>query len=112
MIPDSHRARSSLVRTARFDCNRKLAALRPGWRATAVVLFACALAACGQTADQRRASIYELRADPTEENIARIRGLLSDPDRDVRATAMNTLVGLRQPDDVLSRYDQVLFKCF
>lgn len=97
MIPDFHRADDFLVRTARSDCNRKLGGRRSGGAAL-TLLLACALAACGQTAEERRVSIYELRADPTEENIARIRGMLSDPDRDVRATALNTLVGMRQPD--------------
>jgi len=57
-----------------------------------------ALFHCGQTAEQRRGSIYDLRADPTEDHVRRIREYLSDPHPDVRATALNTLVGLRVPD--------------
>jgi len=53
---------------------------------------------CSQTADERRASIYELQADPTEENRTRIRALLEDEDRDVRATALNALVSLDASD--------------
>ena len=53
---------------------------------------------CSQTPEQRRASIYEIVKDPTEENQQRIRDMLSDPDRDVRATALNMMVTLGAPD--------------
>jgi HEAT repeat protein len=48
--------------------------------------------------DERRAAIYELKADPTEANVLQIRAWLADPDRDVRATALNGLVGLQVDD--------------
>jgi HEAT repeat protein len=57
-----------------------------------------AMTACGLTTDERRTSIYELKSQPTEENIEKIRGWLDDPDRDVRATALNAMVGLAVPD--------------
>jgi HEAT repeat protein len=63
-----------------------------------LLLCGVLVSACAPSAEERRASIYELRADPTEENILEIRELLRDPDRYVRATAMNTLVWLNPPD--------------
>jgi HEAT repeat protein len=53
---------------------------------------------CEPSAEARRGSIYDLRRDPTVENIAKIRGMLTDPDRDIRATALNTLVGMQVDD--------------
>ena len=61
------------------------------------VLLLCCLH-CDRTTEQRRASVYELSNDPTEENLRQLRDMLSDPDRDVRATALNALVGLEPPD--------------
>ncbi len=54
--------------------------------------------ACGSRSDERRLSIYELKSQPTEKNVAQIRAWLSDDDRDVRATALNALIGLDVPD--------------
>jgi len=60
--------------------------------------------ACIKTAAERRASIYDLRDDPTEKHVQAIRNYTNDPDRNVRATALNVLVGLEVPDAVaLSR---------
>jgi HEAT repeat protein len=56
------------------------------------------IAGCGSGSEQRRASIYELERHPTEESILRVRAMLDDPDRDVRATALNALVGLELAD--------------
>jgi HEAT repeat protein len=53
---------------------------------------------CGGSSEERRVAIYDLQADPTPANIQRIRALLDDPDPEVRATALNTLVGLDVPD--------------
>jgi len=53
---------------------------------------------CAQTENQRIGSIYELKSDPTEENILEIRSMLDDPEGGVRATALNALVGLEVPD--------------
>jgi HEAT repeat protein len=65
----------------------------------AITLLVCLLAVhCGTRPEDRRLSIYELKREPTEENVRRIRNLLSDPDRDVRATALNALVGLAVPE--------------
>lgn len=58
------------------------------------------LAACGGDAEQRRGSIYELQAEPTPANIERIRELLQDPERDVRATALHALIGLGVDDSI------------
>jgi HEAT repeat protein len=55
---------------------------------------------CEQSPAQRRTSIYELQANPTEKNIQKLRGYLEDSNRDVRATALNVLVGLEVPDAV------------
>jgi len=60
-----------------------------------IPLMACLLVVhCGTRPEERRLSIYELKSEPTEENVARIRALFDDTDRDVRATALNALVGL------------------
>jgi len=61
-------------------------------------LAVVAFSGCGTRPDERRRSIYELRSAPTAENVGKIRGLIADPDRDVRATALNALVGLGVPD--------------
>jgi hypothetical protein len=42
--------------------------------------------------------IYRWSAEPTRENLERIREKLDDPDRDVRVTALFTLVGAGVPD--------------
>lgn len=60
---------------------------------TTVVQFGCA-----KSPEERRGSIYDLRRDPTPANVAKIRDMLGDPDRDIRATALNTLVGMDVPD--------------
>jgi len=54
--------------------------------------------ACTNDRNERISSIYALKADPTPENVEQIRALGTDPDRDVRATALNALVGLRVDD--------------
>ena len=64
-----------------------------------VVIALCSVA-CIKTAAERRASIYDLRDDPTEKHIQAIRDYLDDTDRNVRATALNVLVGLEVPDSV------------
>jgi HEAT repeat protein len=53
---------------------------------------------CGQDTKARIAAIYEAKADPTDENLLMIREMLEDPDHDVRATALNALVGLGVAD--------------
>jgi len=64
----------------------------------ALLALAGAQFGCGPSAEERRGSIYELRRDPTPENVAKIRKMLTDPDRDIRATALNTLVGMKVAD--------------
>jgi HEAT repeat protein len=68
-----------------------------------VPLFVCLVvglvaSGCSPPPEERRLAIYELKAEPTEENVEQIRALLDDPDRDVRATALNALVGLAVSD--------------
>jgi len=64
-----------------------------------IPLLACLLALhCGTRPEERRLSIYDLKSEPTEENVQRIRELFDDTDRDVRATALNALVGLGLED--------------
>lgn len=58
----------------------------------------CGAVHCGHDQNERRNSIYELQARPTEENLQRIRALLTDPDRDTRATALTALVGSHAAD--------------
>ena len=62
------------------------------------VVAALLVVACGEDPTTRREHIYDLKRKPTEENVARIRTLLLDEDRDVRATALNALVGLEVVD--------------
>jgi len=57
-----------------------------------------ATTACGPTTDERRSAIYDLKSQPTTENIETIRSWLEDPDRDVRATALNAMIGLAVAD--------------
>jgi len=70
------------------------------WRETVVILGTVAFlaAGCAHDPEERRGSIYEWKANPTAENVARIRALLEDVDRDVRATALNVLVTLDVED--------------
>lgn len=63
-----------------------------------LVLAALAFAGCDATPERRRASIYELKADPTAANLTKIRALLTDGDRDVRATALHALADRGVPD--------------
>src|SRR6185295_17839309 len=59
-----------------------------------LLLLGLAVSGCAPGAEQRRAAVYALRAEPSEKNIGRLRELLADPDRDVRATALTLLVEL------------------
>lgn len=63
-----------------------------------LILGGSLAAGCVESPEQRRGSIYRWKAEPTEENVAKIRAHLADADRDVRATALNVLVSLRVPD--------------
>lgn len=73
---------------------------RPACRGLLAILAVACLATvhCGPRPEERRLSIYDLKSDPTQENVQLIRDLLHDADRDVRATALNALVGLDTPD--------------
>ncbi|HXV77074.1 MAG TPA: HEAT repeat domain-containing protein [Candidatus Polarisedimenticolaceae bacterium] len=56
------------------------------------------LVACQENRNEKISAIYDLKAQPTTENVERIRELLAAPDRDVRATALNALVTLGVDD--------------
>ncbi len=65
----------------------------PVVRTTVLVISAgLLLAGCSQDPTSRIENIYALQADPTEENLGRVRGELDNPDGDVRATALHVLV--------------------
>ena len=65
----------------------------------ALPAFLCLVALhCGSHPAERRGSIYSLKSDPTEDNVRQIRDWLDDPNRDVRATALNALVELEVAD--------------
>jgi HEAT repeat protein len=66
--------------------------------AVALLSALSVLAGCSDDPEQRRGAIYRWKADPTPEHVAKIRELLDDGDRDVRATALNVLVSLRVDD--------------
>lgn len=63
-----------------------------------VLLTLCCALGCSDDVPQRIHTIYDLKTDPTAENRLRIRDMLDDPDRDVRATAIHALVQLAEPD--------------
>ena len=77
---------------------RSSAICSPRPREIPPTLLLLAVVGCSGAPQERRWDIYELAADPTPENVARIREMLEDPDRDIRATALNKLVGLKVPD--------------
>lgn len=64
----------------------------------ALCLLLLGISACSEDVPGRVESVYELKLDPTEKNRSRIRDLLADPSHDVRATALNALVSLEEPD--------------
>jgi len=53
---------------------------------------------CVDSTTERIAEIYELKMDPTPENLATLRELLNEKDRDLRVTALNSLVTLDVDD--------------
>jgi HEAT repeat protein len=71
------------------------------WRSlgsAALVMMILLTAGCMQDPQEKIDRIYSAKAEPSEENLTRIRAYLEDPDRDVRATAINALVTLDVPD--------------
>jgi len=62
------------------------------------VVALAALSACSSDKNEKISTIYEMKARPTDRNKDAIRERLTDPDRDVRATALNALVTLGVPD--------------
>lgn len=69
-----------------------------GQRFLALTLAAPLLGGCADSGAERRAEIYELRDRPGASAVSEIREHLTDADRDVRATALNVLVGLGVED--------------
>jgi HEAT repeat protein len=69
-----------------------------GFRVFMLLVVGLATVGCVQDTNDRIGSIYEAKADPTEENILKIRESLDDPEGGVRATAINALVGIGVPD--------------
>jgi HEAT repeat protein len=57
-----------------------------------------AFCGCSKDTDEVIGSIYEWKRNPSARNVEKIRGLLDDPDPDIRATAMNSLITLPVPD--------------
>lgn len=53
---------------------------------------------CSETKTEKIAAIYELKMDPSPENLAALRQILEDEDRDLRVTALNSLVTLGVED--------------
>ncbi|MDX1387915.1 MAG: HEAT repeat domain-containing protein, partial [Acidobacteriota bacterium] len=73
--------------------------LRCGGRFVAgVVIAAVVFAGCRESAEDRRATIYELKRNPDPDNIELIRGFLDDDDRDIRAMALFALFDLGTDD--------------
>lgn len=67
-----------------------------GWAALVTVTLLAA--GCVDNPQEKIDSIYSAKAEPSEENLERIRAYLEDSDRDVRATAINALITLDVPD--------------
>lgn len=66
-----------------------------------VAVFSVVLAVCAGCADdpeRQVTSIYGYKADPTPENLEKLRGLVDDPEPRVRVTAVHALVQLQVPE--------------
>jgi len=63
-----------------------------------VALAVAASLACSDSPEKRRQSIYDLKIDPTPDNVLLIREQLDDDDGGVRAYALHALVELNVPD--------------
>ena len=53
---------------------------------------------CADSTTEKIAEIYELKMDPSPENVATLRELLAEKNRDLRVTALNSLVTLGVDD--------------
>ena len=74
---------------------KKCAAYRAVWAGLVGLSILAPLSGCTKSKGERISAIYELKADPTPQNVDRLRRLAADPDRDIRATALNALVSVR-----------------
>lgn len=63
-----------------------------------VLLGVLGVAGCSDSKNEKISAVYDLKIDPTPENVEQLRMLLDDSDRDVRATALNALMTLRVAD--------------
>jgi len=63
-----------------------------------ILAIAAFFLGCADSTDERIAEIYELGMDPTPENLATLRELLTEKDRDLRVTALHSLVTLGVDD--------------
>jgi len=63
-----------------------------------LIVIRLGLTGCSESTDERIDAVYDAKAEPSAENIEKIRTFLTDPNRDVRATAVNSLVSLPVPD--------------
>ena len=78
---------------AAYTCNSLRMGLSLG-----LVVIGLGFLGCAENTEERIDAVYAAKAEPSAENVEIIRGFLTDPDRDVRATAVNSLVSLEVPD--------------
>ena len=71
---------------------------RHGWLFGVALLGFLAVAACDKSTSEKIGDIYQLKLDPTPENIETLRGLLDDKNADLRVTALSCLVTLEVDD--------------
>jgi hypothetical protein len=81
-------------------CSHGCVGFQPCRAFLGAALVVVSLVGCRADPATKRESIYDLKSNPTPENIAAIRAMAGDADRDVRATALNALVGLDVDDAV------------
>ncbi len=62
------------------------------------ILALLLLVSCSADPAAKRGRVYDLKADPTDKNVAQRRRLLADENGEVRATALHALVEVQVPD--------------
>jgi len=85
---------------SQFDSGRRNGDKKWHTRAWITIFLATALLAvsCVEKPSEKIDRIYAAKGEPSDENLTKIREYLDDPDRDVRATAINALITLNVPD--------------
>jgi len=63
-----------------------------------VIVGLALVVGCAPDADEQVAAIYDLKADPTPENVDRLRRLAANSDPRIRVTAIHALVQLNVPE--------------